>query len=171
MNFMIRRFVLPFAVVALLAGASSAYADTINYQITGPGSSGTFTASFTLSGNLTPSGGNSLVFWFTSVPVDVNGSWKNVTLTFSSLLGGGVLSTNSFTLVGQQLFSWSSSSTLIMNSGTFNLWGWTGNGWGYYTVTVTRSVPEPTSLILLGTGIFILFGAHLLRRLRHIRQA
>ncbi len=170
----IRRFGLVFALVVLLAGASSAYADTIlNYQITGPGPNGTFNASFTLSGNPTPSGGNPLVFWFSSLPVNVNGTWTNLTMVFSSLLGGGVSGTNSFALVGQQLFSWSSSSsTPTMNIGIFNLLGATGSGWGSYQVTVipATSVPEPPSSLLLGAGLLILFGFHLLRRFAPLRR-
>jgi PEP-CTERM motif-containing protein len=164
----IRRFGLVFALVVLLAGASSAYADTIlNYQITGPSPNGTFNASFTLSGNPTPSGGNSFVFWFSSLPANVNGTRTNLTIVFSSLLGGGVLGTNSFALVGQQLFSWSSSSsTPTMNVGIFNLLGGTGGGWGSYTMTVlpATSVPEPASSLLLGAGLLTVFGVHLLRR-------
>jgi hypothetical protein len=164
----IRRFGFGFALVVLLAGASSARADTIlSYQITGPGSNGTFTASFTLPQHPTPSGGNALTFWFSALPVDVNGTWTNLTVVFSGLLGGGgVAGTNSFALVGQQLFSWPlSSSTPIMNSGNFNLWGGTGSGLGYYTVIVTpaTSVPEPGSLILLLTGVLLLFGVRILR--------
>lgn len=164
MTSIIRRFALAFALVVLLAGASSAYADTIlNYQITGPGPSGSFNASFTLSSNPTPSGGNSLAFWFSSLPVYVNGTWKTLTVGFSSLLNGSVVGTNSFALAGQQLFSWpSSSSTPIMNEGKFALSGLTGSGLGQYTVTV-RSVPEPGSLVLLLTGVLLLFGFYVLR--------
>ncbi len=166
MTSIIRRFGLAFALVVLLTGASSAYADTIlNYQITGPGTNGTFNASFTLFAHPTPSGGNSLAFWFSSLPVDVNGTWNNLTVIFTSLLGGGVAGTNSFALVGQQLFSWpSSSSTPTMNIGKFSLSGAAGSGWGTYTVAVSR-VREPASLLLLGAGLLLLFGVHLLRRL------
>jgi len=170
MNSTIRRFVLALAVVILLAGASSAYADTIlNYQIAGPGSNGTFTADFTLGMHPTPSGGNALAFWFSNLPVDVNGTWTNATVAFTSLLGGGVAGSNAFALVGSQLFSWPSfSSTPIMNTGIFTLSGLTGSGWGSYTLTVTPATvptPESASLVLLLLGLLVLFGGSRLRRL------
>jgi len=168
-----RILVLAFAVVILLAGASSASADTIlNYQITGPGS---FNASFTLPQNPTPSGGNQLGFYFANLPVDVNGAAENLSVYFyNGLIGQGVGSSNSFSFFafGQQLYSWSgSASTPTMQLGTFYTLGvGAGSGLGQYTATVTdppatpRRVPEPASLILLGTGVLALFGLHRLRR-------
>src|SRR4030081_2125787 len=116
-----RRLVLSVAVLVILAAASSARADSLlNYQITGPGSAGTFTADFTLFMHPTPSGGNSLAFWFSNLPVDVNGSWTNLNIAFSSLQGGIVAGSGTFALVGAQLYTWpSSSSTPIMNTGIF----------------------------------------------------
>jgi hypothetical protein len=165
MKSMIRRIVLAFAAVILLLGATSANADTIlNYQISGPDS---FSASFTLPQNPTPSGGNELAFYFASLPVDVNGTWTNLTVAFySALFGGGILGSDTFDLYGRQLFSWAdSSSTPTMDSGTFYTIGAAaGSDRGLYEVTV-RAVPEPTSFILLGTGLLTLFGVRLRRRL------
>jgi hypothetical protein len=173
MNSTIRLFALSFALVILLAGASSASADTIlNYQITGPGS---FTASFTLPQNPTPSGGNPLGFYFANLPVGVNGTAENLSVYFYNvLIGQGVGGSNSFTFFafGQQLYSWSASaSTPTMEPGTFYTIGvGAGSGLGLYTVTVTdspatpRRVPEPASGILLGVGVCTLFGFHLRRR-------
>ena len=170
MNAPVGRFVLATAVVILLAGASSAYADTLlNYQVTGPGSNGTFTADFTLGMHPTPSGGNALAFWFSNLPVDVKGTWTNLTVAFTSVLGGGVAASNTFALVGSQLFTWpSSSSTPIMNAGVFTLTGITGSGVGIYTVTVTPGVistPESASFVLLAVGLLFLFGGRRLLRL------
>jgi PEP-CTERM motif-containing protein len=168
MNSPARYFVLAFAAAILLAGASSASADTIlNYQISGPGS---FNASFTLPQNPTPSGGNQLAFDFASLPVDVNGTWTNLTVFFySSAYGGGVLGSNTFNLYGQQLFTWPASSTTpTMDIGTFHTIGVaTGSGLGLYTVNVTdppAAVPEPASVFLLGMGLLTLFGFRLRRR-------
>jgi hypothetical protein len=171
MNFMLRRLVLAFAVVIILAGASSANADTLlNYQITGPGSAGTFSASFTIFMHPTPSGSTSLAFWFTSLPVNVNGALTNLTIAFSSLLGGGVAGSNTFALVGSQLFTWpSGSSTPIMNTGVFTASGITASGVGTYTVTVSPALiittPESASLLFLVVGLLALSGARRLHLL------
>jgi hypothetical protein len=166
MNSTIRRLVLFAAVLILLAGASSARADTLlYYQVIGPGSQGTFIADFTIGMHPTPSGGNALAFWFTNLPVDVNGTWTNLTVAFTSLLGGGVAGSNTFALVGSQLFTWpSSSSTPIMNAGVFSLTGITASGLGTYTVTVTPGVgvistPESATLVFLALGSLVLVGA------------
>lgn len=172
MNSTIRRFALAFVVTVLLVGALSVstYADGIvNYQITGPGPTGTYTASFTLPQNPTPSAGDPLVFDFASLPVDVNGTWTDLTVVFdSSLLGGGVIAINGFVLFGPQLFSWSSSSsTPTMDTGVFQLSGATGSGVGTYILTVTDppvAASEPSSTLLLGVSALLLFGVNLLRR-------
>src|SRR5712675_1498481 len=148
----VRRLVLSVAVLIILAAASSARADSLlNYQITGPGSAGTFTADFALFMHPTPSGGNSLAFWFSNLPVDVNGSWTDLDIAFGSLQGGIVAGSGTFALFGSQLYSWpSSSSTPIMNTGIFTTSGITASGLGTYQVTVTSAMatPEPASLAL-----------------------
>lgn len=173
MNFTRHRFVLVLAVVILLAGASSASADSIvNYQISGPGSKGTFTASFSLHQNPTPSGGNQIGFDFANLPVDVNGTWKNLTVYFYNglLIGRGPGASNSFSLFGfgQQLYSWSASdSTPTMELGTFYARGALAGSRGLYTVTVTDppgAAPEPAAVTLLGMGLLTLCGVRLRRR-------
>jgi hypothetical protein len=173
MNSTGHRLVLVLVVVILLAGASSASADAIvNYQISGPGSQGNFTASFSLPQNPTPSGGNQLGFDFANFPVDVNGTWKDLTIYFyDGLVGEGVGGSNNFSLfaVGQQLYSWSASaSTPTLDLGTFYALGvGAGSGGGLYTVTVTDppgAAPEPASLTLFGMGLLTLCGVRLRRR-------
>jgi len=173
MNSKGHRFVMVLAVVILLAGASSASADSIvNYQISGPGSNGTFAASFSLPQNPTPSAGNQLGFDFANLPVDVNGTWKDLSVSFyDGLIGEGVGGSNSFSLfaLGQQLYSWSASaSTPTMDLGTFYAFGaGAGSGGGLYTVTVTDppgAAPEPAGVTLLGMGLLTLFGVRVRRR-------
>jgi PEP-CTERM motif len=170
MNRGVRLFVLALFAHTLFVGAQAARADSIvNYQISGPGPNGTFTASFSLPGNPTPSWGGPLAFDFASLPVDLNGKSTDLTVLFdSSALGGGVLGFDGFYLFGPQLFSWpSSSSTPIMDVGTFQLYGSTAGGGGFYTITAIDppgAVPEPSSILLLGMSTLILFGVHRRRR-------
>jgi len=173
MNSTRHRFVLVLAVVILLAGASSASADSIvNYQINGPGPTGTFTLSFSLHQNPKPSAGNQLGFDFANLPVDVNGTWKNLTVYFYNglLIGRGPGASNSFSLfgIGQQLYSWSASaSTPTMELGTFHARGALAGSRGLYTVTVTDppgAAPEPASVTLLGMGLLTLCGVGRRRR-------
>ena len=173
MNSMGHRFVLVLAVVILLVGASSASADSIvNYQISGPGFTGTFTLSFSLHQNPKPSAGNQRGFDFANLPVDVDGTWKNLTVYFYNglLIGRGPGASNSFSLFGfgQQLYSWSASdSTPTLELGTFYARGALAGSRGLYTVTVTDppgAAPEPASVTLLGMGLLTLCGVRLRRR-------
>jgi hypothetical protein len=172
-NSTVHRFVPYLAVVILLAGASSASADSIvNYQISGPGSKGTFTASFSLHQNPTPSAGNPLGFDFVNLPVDVNGKWKNLTVYFfNGVIGEGFGASNGFSLFApfQHLYSWSASaSTPTLDLGTFHAFGaGAGSKGGLYTVTVTDppgAAPEPASIALLGMGLLALCGVRRRRR-------
>src|SRR4030088_2890085 len=167
----LRRLVLSLAVLIFFAGASVAHADTLlTYQITGPGSAGTFNAGFTIFMHPTPSGSTSLAFWFSNLPVTVNGALTNLTIAFSNLLGGSAAGSGTFALVGSQLFSWpSGSSTPIMNTGVFTAYGVTASGIGTYTVSVSPALiittPEAASLLLLVIGLLAIFGARRLRLL------
>jgi hypothetical protein len=159
-----RRLGLAFALVVLLAGASSAYADPIlHYKVTG---SENYTAYFTLAMHPTMlPGGSSSLFLLPAFTAYVNGAPTPVILAFSNLplVGSGIAGLFSFALGGSSrpLYSWSNNSP-TMNVDTFHLVGYGGPGWGSYTLTV--SVPEPTSFILLVTGLLALFGIQLLRR-------
>jgi hypothetical protein len=167
----IRRFGFAFALVVLLAGASSAHADTIlNYQISQINGFGTYTANFDLPMHPTANpGGISSLFSLPNLQAYVNGAWTPVTLVFSNIpfLGSGVAGFFSFALGNSQLplYSWSNNSP-TMNAGTFQLIGIAGSGLGTYKLTVTpaTAVPEPTSFIFLVTGLLALFGIQLVRR-------
>ena len=99
--------------------------------------------------------------------MDVNGTWTPVTLTFDSntVLGGMLGLFSGWALVGPQLYSGSTYSP-TMSVGNFKLAGVAGSGLGFYNLPVTpaATVPEPTSFILLVTGLLALFGIQLLRR-------
>lgn len=161
--------VLVFAAVVLLLGATSADADTIlKYQVSGPD---TFSANFRLVQNSAPSGGNGTEFYYSFVPVDLNGTLSHLTISFfSTLSGGGVMGSSAFDLYGSQLFSWADTSpTPTMAVGTFDTMGVAGGGERLpYTVTVTEqpaaAVPEPASVVVLGMGVLALFGLRLRRR-------
>ena len=166
MNSITRRLRLVLALVVLLAGASSAYADPIlNYKITGPGN---YTANFTLAMHPTTiPGGSSSLFSLPAFTAHVNGQPTPVILVFSNLplVGSGIAGLFSFGLgfSSLPLYSWSNNSP-TMKVDTFHMTGLAAPGYGSYTLTVTR-VPEPTSFILLVTGLLALFGIQLLRRL------
>jgi hypothetical protein len=167
----VRRFGMAFVLVVLLAGASSAYADTIlNYQITqitGFGTNAPSTVNFTLAMHPTPSGGSSSAFSLPPLQASLNGVSMTVTPIFSnSILGGGMLGLFGFAFgSAQQLYSWSNSSP-TMYVGNFALTGVTIGSAGTYRLTVTpaASVSEPASFILLIAGLLALFGIQLLRR-------
>jgi hypothetical protein len=168
----IRRLGFAAVLVVLLAGASSAVADTIlNYQITQINGLGNYTANFSLTMHPTANaGGISSVFSLPSLSAYVNGAWTPVTLVFANIpyLGSGIAGLFSFAIGGSQLplYSWSNNSP-TMNAGTFELIGITESGVGTYKLTATPgvAVPEPTSLVFLAAGLLGFFGIRLARRL------
>ena len=153
--------------------ASSAHADSIlTYNVTGPIGSPSFTATFSLAQNATPSGGGPLSFWYTSTPVSVNGTTEDLTIVFDSqVLLGGVLGLNSFYLFGPQLYTWDwSATTPTLSTGDYVLLGAGGRSGGFYnlhvaSVDATYRVPEPTSAMLLAAGVLALAGLRLRKRL------
>lgn len=162
------RILLIGAFLACVTATASKADGILNYDITGPGSSDDFTASFSLPDAPQPSGGGPLLFWFSSLPATVDGVATNLTVYFSVDQVGGASSVDSFYLFGSQLYSWAfSSADPTMNTGTFRLYGLSGGGAGVYTVTVTDraiSATEPASIILVLAGLIGLACFGLLRR-------
>jgi hypothetical protein len=78
----------------------------LNYQFSGLIPNAFFAASFTLPEHSTPSKVllSRSELYFAPLPVNDCGKWTTLTVVFSSLLGGGVLGTDGFALLGQLLF-------------------------------------------------------------------
>lgn len=167
----LRRLSMLTALVALAGAAPSAFADTINYSFSAFGE----TATFSLPSNPTPSVIGSDYFQINNVTVNVSG-FGTITgnLDFFDTAGGGGAGTGSNILNGPQLFSGSLSTPTLL-TGTFALSGTVTpdsdgpvsiSGTLDATSSVTPPVPEPSSIVLLLTGIGSLGAAAVLRR-RH----
>jgi hypothetical protein len=133
-------------VLSCLSGAA-VEADTLTYNLTGPGGfqvgfslpqDPTFTA--TSFGYIVPVTGLAVY----SIPI--------ATLDFFNTANGGGLGADGFQLDGKQLYT-STSGSLVLSTGTFPLEGFSTP----YTLTVTdgktTSTPEPSTLLLLASGM------------------
>lgn len=142
--------------------------------------SGSNTVTFTLPGSMAPTLSNSMAFQLAGVTVDVNGA--NLTdqaVDFYTAADGGGLEIMGFSpftlnLEGDQLFDGSTSDP-VFSSGNFSLRSMYGN---FYTgdpeVGISAvgagdpvgAAPEPSSFVLLGTGLLVLAATFLQRRRR-----
>jgi hypothetical protein len=145
----------------LTLGSVCARADLYLFSLTGSGSN---TISFVLPTNPTPDGGApDDLFVLNGVSIHDRGTDKTANLAFfNSATGGGLAITDSTTLdllisaTGDQLYTGPESNPMFRLGG-FTLDEFeTGAFDGPYNLTIT-AVPEPGSLILLGSGGLALF--------------
>jgi hypothetical protein len=154
-------------ITAMLFAATTlaAHADTYSFSFTG---SGTDTFSFDLSSSPTPSGSSDSEFWINDVSVTFDGSAVSDEVVFVEPGGGFFndldLGANEIftSLRGPLLFTGTTGSPTFL-TGSFSLFEATpggGSGSGFGTLTITDItpppppvVPEPSTFLLLGTGL------------------
>jgi hypothetical protein len=152
---------LVLLAAALFAAPVLAHADTIDYTlISGSGKN----ATFALDSNAAGATANSSFIFYDDLTVDINGTaYPDTFLQFGA---PGTIYTN-FIIVyaGGQLFSEQENIAFFttnngedtLSTGTFQFPG----GGGPFTLTAVdvTATPEPSSLILLGTGLLGIAGA------------
>jgi len=136
----------------LLLMATAAAADTIDYTVTG----GFGSITFSLDSNPTPCLVSSNLY-FEICSVTTSAGPLGVYFLNTNVFDGGVDVASSSSTIGDlqfgpQLYSGSESSPTML-TGTFQFTG------GTVVATDVSQVPEPSSMVLLGTGILSLAGA------------
>jgi hypothetical protein len=164
-----RLSILSTPLIFLGISVTPALADTINYSFSGLGT----TATFSLPSNPTPSLVGSDFFQIDNVSVSVSGFGTFTgNIDFFTTAGGGGAGSGVDRLDGAQLFSGTLSDPTLL-AGAFPLSGTVTpdsdgpvqvSGTLDATAASTSPVPEPSSILLLLTGLSSLGGAAALRR-------
>lgn len=140
-----RTIAFAFAVPALCAVAHAA---TLMYDFTATGTP-YGNISLTLPASPTPTSFTADSFELSSVPLIVDGDTATETIDFYTLAAGGGASGGGTRVNGSQFFTGPTSSPMFL-TGTFPIGG--------FNLTISNpnppAVPEPSSLVLLGTGLF-----------------
>jgi hypothetical protein len=167
----IKQIVLRTFVLGAVAASATlvAKAETLDFTLTGQGTDITWT----LSSTPTVSSFSNFNEEFTldNVVLDVNGHHDTTDLSFYESGNGGGVASNLFDLFGAALF------TGNLNHPTFKTGDFTldsssndysyckeGSSYNLSIVDPSAVTPEPSSILLLATGIFALIGAGAAKR-------
>jgi len=155
--------ILKYSVLlaALVLAPLAAKADQMDtFTATGGGNTFSFTLPASPTNGVLDSTYGNNAFYIDNVPVDFNGTTTDLRVEFfePSNLGGLNLDNNgtfnlfgNIELFGPQLFTGSPSAPTF-TLGTFSLAN-NGSDGTPYSLTIASAVPEPSSLLLLGTGL------------------
>ena len=173
MRFLSGRILVAFVALlaALVLSSPGVRADTFSLT------DGTNTIGFTLPSNPTPVAGNFDIGYFfelDGISVDVNGTKETQSLFFfnDSQMGGLEIGDSSSILLNQSgpsVYS-NTEDTPMFNPGPYSLTAVTGPFQGLYAsnftlnITDDSSVPEPSTLSMLGAALLGLFAIAGLRR-------
>jgi len=150
-----RKTIICLAAFLLLL-ATSAVADTIDYTVTDP--LGTLT--FSLDSNSSPCFVDSGAFALCSVPTSDGTQDIYFYGNYDGFLSGLGFSLSGYEVTGPQLYTGSEFSPTLL-TGTFQafLEGSKNSPATIVATDVTTPVPEPGSMLLLGTGLVGALGA------------